>query len=111
MTISKAIIVAMSINLGISPDQIEKASTDYGIPDSTVAYSVGVMANVNAAAASLLATYLLVNSQTEGGFTIAINTKEIKNRILYLAKNSGGLFPVPPELQLNTRTVTARRWF
>ncbi|SRR5260221_760884 len=111
MLISDAIVVAMSINLGLSPLQIEKAATDYGMIDVTVVYDVSVMNNVNAAAAALLTTYLLTVNQGAGGFTVEFNTQEIKNRIVYLGNNSGGLFAIPKELQLTRRGVTAvRRW-
>lgn len=111
MTISTAIVTEMSVNLGLSQEQVDKAALDFGLNDTTVDYTAAIKSAVNAAAASLLASYLMINSQTAGGFTVAFNTQGIKDRIVYLAANSGGLYIAPKELQLTRRGVRAvRRW-
>lgn len=111
MNISTAIVTEMSINLGLSQEQVDKAALDFGIPDTTQNYTADLIYKVNAAAAKLLAAYLLLTSQSAGGFSVTFNTQEIKNRIVYLAANSGGLFVAPAELQLTRRGVKAyRRW-
>lgn len=107
MTNATAITTAMSMNIGTSDAEIEKAATDYGLVVSDD-YTVDNLNAVNAAAAKLLCGYLLMNSRAEGGFSIAFNIDGIKGQIAYLAKNSGGLFIIPDELKVTQRTVRAR---
>lgn len=109
MLISKAIRTAMGLNLSVTSDDLEFAAIKYGL-DPNVDFAQADQQAVNAAAASALTAYLMINSESEGGFSVSLNTKEIENRIIWLAGNSGGLFPVPPNLKPKRSVRAVNRW-
>jgi hypothetical protein len=108
MTNATAITIAMGLNLGLSQAEIEKAAVDYDLV-STDTYVKANAESVNAGAASLLASnYTMITSKSEGGLSLSLDSTEVKKRIAYLAKNSGGKFIVPVEMQVLDRRVRAR---
>jgi len=110
MKIKAAIISAMTVNLALSDDQIEKAATDFSLNvDSD--YTNSDKEAVNAAAGQLLLGYLLLDSFSEGGVSVSFNHANVTKQITFLYQNSGGKLKLPAEmLPLQNKVKAVNRW-
>lgn len=107
MTNLEAAQQALSFNIGVDQASLEKALIDFGL-DPAAEYVAANKCAVNAAAATVLGGSMMLKSISEGGYSVSFDIDGMKGWLANLAKNSCGLYVVPPELKLPGRKVRAR---